>query len=76
MIVINTPPIFPTAPAAQSISAGGTLNYTLPTITDAENDIIIATLIDPLISFVSIVGKVITIAPSINTASGTSLVSG
>ena len=76
MIVINGPPIFTTPPVDQSIYAGGTKNYTLPAITDEENDIITATLTAPLISFVSIVGKVIYMAPSINTAGGISAVSG
>ena len=76
VVVINDPPIFATPPAAQSMSAGASLIYTLPAITDTENDIVIVALIAPLISFVSMVGTVITIAPPIITASGTSLVSG
>ena len=76
VVVINDPPIFATPPAAQSISAGVSLPYTLPAITDTENDVITVTLVAPMISFVSIAGTVITIAPPIITASGTSIVSG
>ena len=76
VIVINSPPTFATAPADQSISAGASLPYTLPAVTDTENDVITVTLVAPLISFVSITGTVITIAPPIITPSGTSLVTG
>jgi hypothetical protein len=76
VVVINSPPTFATVPVAQSISAGGSLPYTLPAITDTENDVVTVSLIAPLISFVSITGTVITIAPPIITPSGTSLVSG
>jgi len=74
VVVINDPSIFATATAAQSLSAGASLIYPLPAITDTENDVVTFTLIAPLISFVSMVGTVITMAPSIITASGTSLV--
>ena len=76
MIVPDSPPTFATAPADQSISAGASLPYTLPAVTDTENDVITVTLVAPLISFVSIAGTVITIAPPIITPSGTSLVTG
>ena len=70
MIVINNPP---TVNAAnQSVSSGGIVIYTLSNIFDDENDTILVTLVAPLISYVSIVGKIITIAPSINTTCGTS----
>ena len=70
MIVINNPP---TVNAAnQSVSSGGIVIYTLSNIFDDENDTILVTLVAPLISYVSINGKIITIAPSINTTSGTS----
>ena len=76
VIVINSPPTFATTPATQSVSIGTSFPYTLPAITDPENDIVTVSLVAPLISFVSIAGTVITIAPPIITASGTSLVSG
>ena len=70
MIVINNPP---TVNAAnQSVSSGGIVIYTLSNIFDDENDTILVTLVAPLISYVSINGKIITIAPSINTTCGTS----
>ena len=70
MIVINNPPTINVA--NQSVSSGGIVIYTLSNIFDDENDTILVTLVAPLISYVSIVGKIITIAPSINTTSGTS----
>ena len=76
VIVINSPPTVATGFMTQSLSAGATLLYTLPAIIDPENDIVTITLVAPLISFVSILGNVITIAPPIITASGTSVVWG
>ena len=70
MIVINNPPTLNAA--NQSVSSGGIVIYTLSNIFDDENDTILVTLVAPLISYVSINGKIITIAPSINTTSGTS----
>ena len=70
MIVINNPPTLNAA--NQSVSSGEIVIYTLSNIFDYENDTILVTLVAPLISYVSIVGKIITIAPSINTTSGTS----
>ena len=70
MIVINNPPTLNAA--NQSVFSGEIVIYTLSNIFDDENDTILVTLVAPLISYVSIVGKIITIAPSINTTSGTS----
>ena len=70
MIVINNPPTLNAA--NQSVFSGEIVIYTLSNIFDYENDTILVTLVAPLISYVSIVGKIITIAPSINTTSGTS----
>lgn len=70
MIVINNPPTLNAA--NQSVFSGEIVIYTLSNIFDDENDTILVTLVAPLISYVSINGKIITIAPSINTTSGTS----
>ena len=70
MIVINNPPTLNAA--NQSVFSGEIVIYTLSNIFDDENDTILVTLVAPLISYVSINGKIITIAPSINTTCGTS----
>ena len=55
VVVINSPPTFISAPVTQSVPSGATVNYPLPTITDAESDLITVSLLAPLISFASIV---------------------
>ena len=56
MIVINSLPAFSTAPVTQTLTAGNTLSYTLPAISDYEHDLITITLIAPMIPFVSLIG--------------------
>lgn len=75
VVVINNPPTFASAPADQSVPSGGIVNYILPTISDAENDVIIIALVAPLISLVSITGTTILMNP-LPTTSGTFIVSG
>jgi hypothetical protein len=75
VVVINNPPTFASAPADQSVPSGGTVSYILPTISDAENDVIIIALVAPLISLVSITGTTILMNP-LPTTSGTFIVSG
>lgn len=56
VIVINSLPAFSTAPVTQTLTAGNTLSYTLPAISDYEHDLITITLIAPMIPFVSLIG--------------------